>query len=296
MPRLSSIFVSIVLVMCLAFLVFVDDIGKLVVDFKAKETVSKYNQLLSMPFDQVFKDYYSIQLDDSSKRKRGEGFAKIFSLAQEQNSRTNKPIIVVETGSMRKSSFRFSGDGSSTLIFNHFVDATKGVVYTVDLDFMCKEIIENIYKLKNTHSYTMDSVEYLRNFPNPQDITILYLDSYDVDFNNPAPSAEHHLKEIEVVFDKLTPGTIIVVDDNKVIDGVPRGKGYLVENFLKDKNTKLVYDGYIKVFQIQPILFVFQVPDFKNFMTCAAHLLSIGSAARHLFLKPGFLKYFEYSS
>ncbi len=218
---------------------------------REKNSVMEYNKLLNISFDQAFKDYYLAQLDESPTIKRGEGFAKMFALAEEQSIRTKKPIIVLETGSIRKTHLNFSKDGSSTLIFNHFVKDKNGKLYTVDLNPKCKIIIENIYKLKNTESYTLDSVEYLEKFKTPQDITILYLDSYDVDFKNSTPSAEHHLKEIEAIFDKLAPGTTIVIDDNKVINGKPVGKGYLVEKFLQDKNTNLVYDGYIKLFQIK---------------------------------------------
>lgn len=218
---------------------------------REEEGVSTYNKLLHVPFSKAFKDYYAPKLDRVANRKRSEGFAKIFTLAEEQSIKTNNSIVILETGSMRKSYLAFGGDGSSTLMFNHFVENKGGRVYTVDLNDKCKNNIENIYKLKNTYSYIMDSVEYLKNFQTPQDITVLYLDSYDVDFNKPEPSARHHLKEIEVIFDKLTTGTIIAIDDNKVINGEPRGKGYLVEKFLRDKNTKLIYDGYIKVFQIQ---------------------------------------------
>ena len=248
--RLSQFIAAIFLAICLTFMLTIDRLGHLFDDYRAKDSVIKYNELLATPFESAFKDYYAKQLDSLSI-KRSEGFNEIFLLAREQSNKTGKSVTVVETGSMRRSIFLFSGDGSSTLIFNHFVNDKQGKVYTVDLDSRCKEIIENIYQLKNVYSYSMDSVEYLKNFPNPQDITILYLDSFDVDFKNPEASANHHLKEIKVIFDKLSPGTIIAIDDNKVIDGKSTGKGYLVEEFFKNNSVPLIYDGYIKIFQIE---------------------------------------------
>lgn len=242
-------FSVIVLFCCLSFFVFEDEIDNKVKDYKTQNSVAKYNTMLETPFERALIDYYMPTLNKHS-RKRDEAFAKIIALAEVQSSQTKKPIIIVETGSMRSPYLRFGGDGSSTLIFNHFVDKDRGKVYTVDINPRCKEIVDNIYQLKNTRSYTMDSIEFLKNFESPQDITVLYLDSYDVDFKNPMRSAKHHLKEIEVIFNRLISGTIIAVDDNVILNKIPSGKGYLVEEFLKDKAT-LVYDGYIKVFQVK---------------------------------------------
>ena len=248
--RHHSLLTAVFLVICLFLILNIDRFKHLVDDYRTKTSLLEYNELLAMPFDKVFEDYYSKQLDSSSI-KRSEGFAKMFSLAKEQSAKIHKPIMIVETGSMRRPILRFAGDGSSTLLFNHFVNEGRGMVYTVDLDSKCKEIIENIYKLKNVRSYTMDSVEYLKNFKNPQDITILYLDSFDIDFKKPEASAKHHLEEIKVIFNKLSPGAIIAIDDNRIINGKPTGKGYLVEEFLKNNSVELIYDGYIKIFQIE---------------------------------------------
>jgi hypothetical protein len=238
---------SIILLFFLLIIFSTENIKNYFDEYRTQKSLAQYKVFLQTPFDEVFANYYSEQLD-SAKIKRAEAFAKIFDLLKKQR---NKPITIVETGSIRKPYFRLGGDSSSTLLFNHFVKYAGGVVYTVDLDPRCKEIIDDIYKLKYVHSNIMDSVEYLKQFKNPQDISLLYLDSYDINFKKPENSAKHHLKEIEAIFDKLSPGTIIAIDDNKIVDGKNMGKGYLVEEFLKNKNVSLIYDGYVKIFQIE---------------------------------------------
>ena len=47
-------------------------------------------------------------------------------------------------------------------------------------------------------------------------IDFLYLDSYDVDFLNPLPSAEHHLKEFNCVKHLLHKNSIVLIDDTPV--------------------------------------------------------------------------------
>lgn len=203
-----------------------------------------------LPFNYVFTKTYKPLLDQSF-RKRGDGFYSILFLAEKHQQRTGKPILIVETGSIRGEVLNMS-DGASTFIFSHFLNGKNGMVHSVDLDPKAKYLIEKDLKLSNVKAYTMDSVAFLRSFPNPEAITLLYLDSYDVDFDFPQPAAEHHLQEIKAIYDKLQPGTIIVVDDNIVRNGKPTGKGFLVERFLQQKGVPLIYDGYQKVFQIQP--------------------------------------------
>jgi hypothetical protein len=62
-----------------------------------------------------------------------------------------------------------------------------------------------------THS---DSLHYLPTITDK--IDFLYLDSYDVDFLNPLPSAEHHLKEFNCVKHLLHEGSIVLIDDTPV--------------------------------------------------------------------------------
>jgi len=207
-----------------------------------------YNQLISEDFDSAFTNFYRIELD--KKVVRSKGFETMFALVKKQSQKTGKPIVIVETGSVRRLPLDIPDDGESTLIFSHFL-GKNGVLHSVDTDSNCKTIIHRHLKLNNVQFHKMNSIEFLKKFLNPQDITLLYLNSYDVQFGNSGSSARHHLEEIKAIFDNLKEGTIIAIDDNLVIDGKPVGKGYMVEDFLKAAGVYLIYDGYQKVFQIR---------------------------------------------
>ena len=139
---------SIVLLIFFLIIFSTENIRDYFDEYRTQKSLEQYKVFLQTPFDEVFTHYYSKRLD-STKIKRAEAFTKIFDLLKKQ---THKPITIVETGSIRKPYFRLGGDSSSTLLFNHFAKYADGVVYTVDLDPRCKEIIEDIYKLQYVHS------------------------------------------------------------------------------------------------------------------------------------------------
>lgn len=202
------------------------------------------------PFcNQFMAEYY--QPLNATHRKRGPSFLITFFLLEQKALRGQKDFLIVETGSLRTEPINIPADGASTIIFDNFLKVYDGVLHTVDLDLKCQEMIRK-YCSEKVIAYTSDSVKFLENFNEAEKIDVLYLDSYDLDVTNPEPSAEHHLKEIEVVFDRLKKGTIIIVDDNLIYKGKPVGKGYLVEKFLKDRSVPMIFDGYQKVFQIAP--------------------------------------------
>lgn len=178
---------------------------------------------------------------------RSDGFSTIFELLERKIS-SNRPLII-ETGSLRQPG-NWEGDGQSTYLFNLFAQYYNGIVYSVDIDPICSKNCTDL-NLNNVISVTSDSIKFLSLLPNAEEIDLLYLDSYDLDFNNPEPSATHHLEELTQVFSYLTSGTVIAVDDNIIRDGIKIGKGYLVEEYLSKKNCILVYDGYQKVWVVK---------------------------------------------
>lgn len=185
-------------------------------------------------------------------RKRGPGFFSILFLLQESLKRNpDKTPLIVETGSIRNEEVEnWAKDGNSTVIFDEFLEIYNGSLYSVDIDSKCTSMIGS--KCRNVKAITGDSIEFLKSFEQAGEIDLLYLDSFDLDFGNPLPSSTHHLKEIEAIFSKLKPGTIIAVDDHFEYCGKNIGKGALVEEFLNSKNVPLIYDGYHKVWQISP--------------------------------------------
>lgn len=154
--------------------------------------------------------------------------------------------LIVETGTTRHVN-NIEGDGASTVMFDLYCNTEKnGTVYTVDIN---PQACENVRKYTSSKTIVClnDSVKFLSVFPNPEDIDLLYLDSFDLDWSNPHPSSLHHLKELTAVYAKLKPGCLIVVDDNH--DGL--GKGQYVADFLNNANDKLYFSeyqiGYIKL-------------------------------------------------
>jgi hypothetical protein len=83
----------------------------------------------------------------------------------------------------------------------------------------------------------MDSVHFLRQvlptlLAPGQTIDLLYLDSYDVDFDDPHPSAMHHMKELLAAAPFISPSTLILVDDS------PTSGSYFMEgNYIKFAST-----------------------------------------------------------
>ena len=127
------------------------------------------------------------------------------------------PITIVETGCVRIPG-NWS-DGQSTLLFDEYVKCrhTDSMVYTIDLDpnatAICKSMVSDKVSI-----YTGDSVLVLREIgkrleQTSRTIDLLYLDSYDLDWDNPTPSAVHHLKELTSIIGLINPKTLVVVDD-----------------------------------------------------------------------------------
>jgi hypothetical protein len=179
---------------------------------------------------------------------RSGGFRAILRAAEQHAAQSGKPMLVVETGGLRQLE-NWLGDGQSTRIFDAFVGHHKGFLFSVDINPICAVLVRQICS-DRTVAVTADSIQFLQAFQGKHSISVLYLDSFDLDVRNPEPSSRHHLEELTTVIDFLEPGTVIAVDDNTVVDGKPVGKGYLVESFLADRGVPLVFDGYQKVWQV----------------------------------------------
>ena len=179
------------------------------------------------------------------------------------------PIIIVETGCLRvKDNFL---DGQSTLFFDKYTNARGegSKVYTVDNNInatnVCKEVVSS-----NVEIATEDSVRYLESLvskflKDKINVSMFYLDSFDVDWRYPYPSAAHHLKELTAIKKILKPETLIVVDDApasgnlsleednqakplwKVLKVPPPsigGKGFLIHEFAVHVKAKLLFSHY----------------------------------------------------
>ena len=129
----------------------------------------------------------------------------------------NRAVFIVETGCVRQRG-NWAGDGQSTILFDLFVSQWPGsVMHSVDIDpqatALCRTLVSG-----STQVHTGDSVPFLRQLARrpPEGFAhadVLYLDSYDVDFDTPHLSALHHMKELVAVSPLIGPGTLVVVDD-----------------------------------------------------------------------------------
>lgn len=176
-------------------------------------------------------------------RNRADSFLTVFKTLTELNK---KDYLIVETGCMRADHgiLAFGDDGASTFIFDKFVEYLDGSVYSVDISQAnidhAKKFVSN-----KTNLICNDSVSFLWNFPKNKKIDFLYLDSYDVEKNNPEPSQLHHLKELCAAMKNLKSGSIVVVDDyNAFFTKEKIGKGTYVKNFMENINAKLLFEDY----------------------------------------------------
>ena len=127
------------------------------------------------------------------------------------------PITIVETGCARARG-NWAGDGQSSVLFDRYLEARDGGRgWAIDLDpqatALCKELVSERIQVR-----TGDSVPQLRDLADEllelgRSIDLLYLDSYDLDWNNPTPSAVHHLKELVSIVSALRSDTLVMVDD-----------------------------------------------------------------------------------
>lgn len=152
-----------------------------------------------------------------------------------------QPSVIVETGTARGGLYNFVGDGGSTIIFGTWAEVNNKAFYSVDINPTAIEVAKNALasKADSIHFVCDDSLNFLKDFDSQ--IDFLYLDSFDYQFGNPGPSQEHHLKEITIAYNKLSPNAIVMIDDCALPEG---GKGKLVIAYLLNQGWKIIYDGY----------------------------------------------------
>ena len=203
-------------------------------------------------------------------RDREVSFRKIFNYLDSRPT----PIIIVETGCLRDPN-NFE-DGQSTLLFDKYTlsRGEESKVYTVDINPQCIKACQQVVS-KNVEIATEDSVRYLNKLShkflkNKTKVSMFYLDSFDVDWRYPYPSAAHHLKELTAINRILYEDTLVVVDDSPAsanitqIDKINRnkenndwkilsspspsptigGKGFLVHEYASRVGAKLIFSHY----------------------------------------------------
>lgn len=213
--------------------------------------------------NEVFMPQYFDKLNGIPERNRGDGFKVIFeeleaiAIDEATNKTPSFPVKIIETGCMRPG-YTMDGDGSSTKLFDEFINFYGGNLLSIDITPDHAK-----FAAANTSDKTEviceDSVKTLWGLSSRR-LNMLYLDSYDVDFNNPILSNLHHMKEMIAVSKLLRNGTIVAIDDCRFYEGDHRipagtpasivGKGVFVQDFMKDIGASLIFDGYQKVWRI----------------------------------------------
>ena len=212
-------------------------------------------------------NFYKWFNDISSKLGVREiSFKKIFKYLDSQPT----PIIIVETGCLRKKDNFL--DGQSTLLFDKYTFSRGGnsKIYTVDINQESTKVCKQVCS-KNVGITTDDSIHYLNNvsstfLKNKTKVSMFYLDSFDVDWRYSYPSAAHHLKELVAISRLLHEDTLVVIDDSPAIGNLTQndnkpdepwkilgspsplptigGKGFLVHEYASHVGAKLVFSHY----------------------------------------------------
>lgn len=172
--------------------------------------------------------------------KRADTFLKVFEYL---DSLESEEITILETGVARKQD-NWEGDGMSTLMFDEFANFSQRECNFTSIDINPENVIFARSKVsEKTELFCRDSVSKLREISldaNRPMIDVLYLDSYDLDFDNPGPSCFHHIKEFLAILPKLKKGALIIVDDN----AKGTGKGAYIKNYMENIGVETYFDEY----------------------------------------------------
>lgn len=115
-----------------------------------------------------------------------------------------KPAIIIETGTS-------AWGTDSTRIWDSYIRKFGGSFITIDIrPEPSRNLIAQLSK--KSACYVGDSVEILNNL-SELSADLYYLDSHDLDLNNPFPSASHGLSEFVAIEKSLKPGALILIDD-----------------------------------------------------------------------------------
>jgi hypothetical protein len=163
-------------------------------------------------------------------------FELAMRLMADRNHRT-----LVETGTSRYGPENCHNDGCSTIVLARWALFNPGMsLDSVDVSPRNVETARfNVRDFSMAKVHCSDSIPFLQSLD--KRIDFLYLDSFDIDTNNPLPSQHHHLKEIIAAYDKLHRDSVVLLDDC----GLPRkGKCGLVEEFLLGRGWQVLLSGY----------------------------------------------------
>lgn len=130
-----------------------------------------------------------------------------------------RPANILETGTS-------AWGTDSTRLWDAYVLQFGGAFWSVDLSPERRLRLLRDMSFR-THLEVSDSVEFLEQWVEGHAgdrANLVYLDSWDVDWQDPLPSAAHGLAEWRAVLPALGQGSVIVIDDT------PKGPDWLPES------------------------------------------------------------------
>ena len=183
--------------------------------------------------------------------KRQAGFTALF----EALPKTPGSRLILETGTLRIAA-NWEGDGQSSYMFDAFVqdEAASGrgaAFFSIDLS------VESLAVARRACSYATslicnDSVHALHTLARQlrgRQVSLLYLDSFNLDRDDPMPSARHHMMELAAAAPLLGTGSLVAIDDYTV-DGVVGGKGLLVDLYMQSIDARVLHSGYQRIWRL----------------------------------------------
>jgi len=192
-----------------------------------------------LPFNVQFEHFFLPKLG-----RRADGFAAIFKAVQLRHER----LLIVETGCLRIPG-NWDGDGQSSFMFDALVRDRHGVFLSIDIT---PESIDTARRACSSATQLIcnDSIAALHALSQlvHEPVSLLYLDSFDLDRSDPMPSGIHHLMELTAARPLIGPGTIVCVDDYEVGEQ-PGGKGLLLDKFFSEIRAEVLHSGYQKAWR-----------------------------------------------
>ena len=178
---------------------------------------------------------------------RAETFRKMF----EHLDKFDRPVHIVETGCIEDPD-NWAGNGCSTILFDRYAVAHPGsTVRSVEI------VPEKVSAARSVVSDAVeircgDSVHWLREFARSlidPTVDLLYLDASHLEWNDPVPSALHHINELMAIMPVLHPGSMVAVDDSPAtMDDLPTiqvgGKGEFVARYAFSVGADLAFLEY----------------------------------------------------
>lgn len=145
---------------------------------------------------------------------------------------SHKPLQILETGTS-------AWGADSTRLWDEYVRVAGGRVLSADIRQEPSLILKG--KVSQLTQFSVsDSVEFLTDLANNHfQADLIYLDSFDVDWDDPSPAEEHGGKEFEIAKTIVRVGGIILIDDTPTKDFAERlGISNSTEHHLDDPTVR----------------------------------------------------------